>query len=264
MQSRQIQVFGFIGSAVLILFIVIFLGQDFHRLFLKYSENLPFSSVSDAQVAKEASAAATSAKHIAEKAVIANRDDNKKSVPVMQPAKEAAAEANMPAKVAAKSETVQKSDAVQALTTKQKEKVPAVAKVKEPVVASDMQKPAASPVPSDPSAVNKEIRTILGTVPFFRHSMALTSKNKAVLDSVVKRLGTLPYPYTLDVEGHTEAGIAAGVSETMAARVEAYLRRKLPGVTIRTIGYADAYPIIDDPKNKENRRVEIIVRRSDG
>ncbi len=220
MQSKQIQLFGFIGSAVLILFIVIFMGKDFYNLFLKYNENLLFLPVSDVQVSQEASAA------------VAVED-----------------------KIAKKSEVSQKSDV---------EKAPVVAKKKENVSSPELQKSIVSEASFDLSTVNKEIRAMLGTVPFFRYSMALTSKNKAVLNSVSEKLTALPYSYTLDIEGHTEAGISAHVSETMATRVEAYLKRKLPGVTIRTIGYANAYPIIDDPKNRENRRVEIIVRRSDG
>jgi len=50
MQSRQIQVFGLIGSVVLILFIVIFLGKDFHQLYLKYGGENLIPSFHDEQV----------------------------------------------------------------------------------------------------------------------------------------------------------------------------------------------------------------------
>jgi len=259
MQSRQIQLFGFLGSAVLILFIVIFLGRDFHRVFLKYSGSLPFAAESDVQVIEKRSITATSVKHTAKKALVSVKDDSKRSIPVEHSGKDTAAKTHIPVKVTeqvVKSQEEQKSDAVKVSVVKQKKKDPVVTKAKAHDVLSS--------APFDLFSINKEIHAMLGTVPFFHNGIALTSKNKAVLDRVAEKLQTLPFPYVIEVEGHTEAGIAAGVSETMALRVEAYLHQKIPALMIRTIGYADAYPIIDDPESKENRRVEIIIRRREG
>lgn len=246
MQSRQIQVFGVIGSAVLILFIVIFLGRDFHSLFHKYSESLPFSPLNEApQEVKKTSGVVVESEVVSEKAVVETENRNnenigKKSLSVMQSVKEAGAEENLPAKVTG------------IIESKQKKKVSEV--------ATDAKKPVVSNASSSLSMINKEIRTMLRAAPFFQHSMALTSKNKKVLDQVSKKIAVLSSPFILRIEGHTEAGIATNVSEVMAERVGAYLRRKLPGVQIRMVGYANEYPIIDDPKNKENRRIEILIK----
>jgi len=56
----------------------------------------------------------------------------------------------------------------------------------------------------------------------------------------------------LETYNHVYALLDKDVSEKMVFSVASYLRRKLPAVVIDTFGYADAYPIIDDPASKEN------------
>ncbi len=233
MQSRQIQVFGLIGSAVLVLFIVIFLGKDFHRLYLKHAGEISHEVVAEGNTPAET--------EVIKVPVVAE------AVSQQQP--KTVAETSVPA---VKQEEEVASPPVQ----EERTKVNGTGQAK---VESDLP-----PVRAEtPETINKEIARLLREAHFFRYSMALTQKNKALLDKVADRLSEISFPYMIEIEGHTERGLSKRASEQMARGVEAYLQNRLPGVTIKIVGYGDAYPIIDDPESLENRRVEIIVRRRD-
>lgn len=91
----------------------------------------------------------------------------------------------------------------------------------------------------------------------------LRPKEKAVLREIAERLRTLPFAYSVAVEGHTSAGHSKKETLLMAKRAGSFLKKILPGTEITEVGYGTLYPISDDLKNPVNRRIEIIVRRSD-
>jgi outer membrane protein OmpA-like peptidoglycan-associated protein len=249
MQSRQIQVFGLIGSVVLILFIVIFLGKDFHQLYLKYGGENLIPSFHDEQVVMEADVV----KNLTERL---NRESSQVLENIQE--KENASPEKSVSKRVVESSIVSKADTIEKAV-----KLPAaiqngsVAAVQD-ISASENKLSAEEEI----KILNKEISMLLQQVPFFKFSMALTPKNKKVLDQIALKLSSSGFAYSITVEGHTEAGVSARSSETMALRVARYLKEKIPGITVETVGYGNMYPIIDDPYNTENRRVEIIVRRS--
>jgi len=91
----------------------------------------------------------------------------------------------------------------------------------------------------------------------------LRPKEKAVLREIAEQLRTLPFAYSVVVEGHTSAGHSKKETLLMAKRTASFLKKIVPGVAITEVGYGTLYPIIYDLKDPENRRIEIIVRRSD-
>jgi outer membrane protein OmpA-like peptidoglycan-associated protein len=248
MQSRQIQVFGLIGSVVLILFIVIFLGKDFHQLYLKYGGENLIPSFHDEQVVMEANVVKNLTERLNRESsqILENRQQKEAAV-----SDESVSESH-PESVVSKVDSEQNTAVVN--TVVQNGSLTTVEKVSSSEKKLSPQE--------EIKVLNKEIRTLLAQVPFFKFSMALTPKNKKVLDQIALKLSSLGFAYSITVEGHTEAGVSARSSETMAMRVAGYLTEKIPGITVETVGYGNRYPIIDDPRNIENRRVEIIVRRS--
>ncbi|RUM68987.1 MAG: hypothetical protein DSZ05_00160 [Sulfurospirillum sp.] len=268
MQSRQIQVFGVIGSSVLVLFIVIFLGADIQRLLQNFTQGtISLTPISDDQVVMEASAV----KDLTDRINSESREllQSMQAHKVQTEYKEYKVQTEQPEKKTPQTLTEQERESVPVDVTQQPSQITGMSDDVQAKALSDIEVqkrvvPDIEVNTETTESVNSEIRTLLRSVPFFRHSEGLTPENERVLDAIAEKLTSIDYPYTLVVEGHTESGSVPDMSEKMAFDVASYLKRKLSAVVIDSVGYADAYPIIDDPANIENRRVEIIVRRSEG
>ncbi len=278
-QSRQIQLFGFLGTSILILFIVIFLGKDFYALYLHYLSGGEVSvleeaakaqrrdpGLSEAAPATEPRSAITADK--SEAVAAAERDDSVQ--PHIQPLQKSGEAFQPPAPVTTKREVkesvvnsgfvnsaVQEPSAAAPSETAMSDSGPlGVQKVKVVKVSETKSRE------SDVRAINHRFHLLLQERPFFHSALRLTDANRALLDRVADSVRALPFAAELVVEGHTAQGIAPARSRKMAKIVARYLRTKLPGLKIMTAGYANTYPISDDLKDPANTRIEIIVRRS--
>ena len=245
MQSRQIQTFGLIGTSVLILFIVIFLGKDFHKLYQYYMNDIALSGMGDEQIVMESHAVENLKNILNEEGsrMLAGYDKEKS---VQNKADET--EKIIPAAVKTDKKTVLPTSVK---STVQKNPPKAVSEAVQKTVSE-----------RTPASVTKKLRYLLGGTPFFHNGLQLTDANTAVLDQVAAQLQKLPYSYKLEVEGHTEKGAGKYFSQKMAEETAAYLKKKLPSVKIKSIGYGSLYPVSDNIQDLANRRIEIIVRRS--
>ena len=291
MQSRQIQIFGLIGTMILILFIVIFLGKDFHQLYLNYTQNNTLPTLSDDQIVMDAHVVRELEEKLNEESetVLAGYSTQSSEATAMAEEKskdsgpsvkaEVTTEAtvtaasihsdeNVPDKFSKAASETESSTEAKLKTATEQEKVekavvskPATASVSVTQVEAEKKEPGILPV--ETAAINKTIHQILEKGAFFHHGLVLSGENRALLDQVAKKVQPLGSGYMLEVEGHTKQGVAKGVSGKMAMKAAEYLRMKLPGVIVTTVGYGDEYPISDDLKDDSNTRIEVIVRRSE-
>jgi len=251
MQSRQIQLFGIIGTAVLILFTVIFFGKDFYHLYLNFTRGTTLPSLSDEQIVMEAEAV----KNLQERL-------DKEAAPMLKKFRpELKSEKSISEMTTGVVETTSIKKVESHLSKAEQQSVSSVQQ--EPPSVQKSEKSISQESAVTLPVLNREIRLMMRQVPFFRHSMALTKENKAILDQIVEKIELLSKPFHIVVEGHTEASVSKNTSETMAMRVKQYLIQKLPDVEIESVGYGNDYPIIDEANNKENRRVEILIRRDE-
>ena len=290
MQSRQIQIFGLIGTMILILFIVIFLGKDFHQLYLNYTQNSTLPTLSDDQIVMDAHAVRELEEKLNEEseAVLAGYSLQSSESTAMTEEKgrdfapsvkeevhtEATVSAalvqsdeNVPDKLSKEAgETEYSADDISKPAAEEEKVEKAV--VSKPVSASvsvtqtEAEKKEPGILPVETAKINKTIHQILEKGTFFHHGLVLSGENRALLDQVAKKVKALGSGYVLEVEGHTKQGVAKAVSGKMAIKAAAYLRKKLPGVTVTTVGYGNEYPVSDDLKDDSNTRIEVIVRRS--
>ena len=249
MQSKQIQLFGVVGTAVLILFTVIFFGKDFYQLYLKYTQGTTLPALSDEQIVMEADAM----KNLQERL-------DKEAAPMLKeyhPQNES--------KKSSVAETEEASLSQTETVTPLHEKLHKKASEEElsAVLAEKNEAKEAKADVFSLKDINARLRGLMREGSFFRHSMALSKANKEILDQVAATIKEIPEAFYVVVEGHTEAGVSRSTSETMALRVKQYLAEKLPGVKIESVGYGNEYPVIDEAANKENRRVEILIRRGE-
>ncbi len=276
MQSRQIQIFGLLATSLLILFIVIFLGKDFYRLYQSYTQSSELPALDDDQIVMQSYAVENLKQMLdmeqgtkAEKAV---EKVSKTDTSLSQSQREEAAagdvahvaktDAVSPQRAAAVSQSAPvKRPVAEAQQIDTTERETATVAANRP---ADTQK-SAPVVIAEPETLakrNRRIHRMLQNAHLFANGTKLAASDRKVLESVVADLGSLEAPYRLEIEGHTRAGVPERVSLQMARATADYLRERLPGVRIGTVGYGNRYPISDDPYDKENRRVEIIVRRS--
>ncbi len=276
MQSRQIQIFGLLATSMLILFIVIFLGKDFYRLYQSYTQSSSLPALDDDQIVME-SYAVENLKQMLDmeqgtKAKQAARKVSQTDASLSQSRREEAAagdvahiaktEAVSPQRAAAVGQSAPvkypAAEAQQIDTTESEAATTAANR------SADTKKstPVVMAEPETLAKRNRRIHRMLQNAHLFANGTKLTISDRQVLERIVADLGSLETPYRLEIEGHTRAGVPQRVSLQMAQATAAYLREKLPGVAIGTVGYGNRYPISDDPYDSENRRVEIIVRRS--
>lgn len=109
--------------------------------------------------------------------------------------------------------------------------------------------------------INTLIKNLLQEGKFFQQTNSLQNDDKMILDKVVVLLKNISYPYVLEIEGHTQKGVAVQVSQDMAKKVQSYIQKFLNDIKIETKGYANMYPVSDDLYSSVNRRIEILVRR---
>ncbi len=290
-QSRQIQVFGFLATFILILFIVIFLGKDFYTLYQHYMHKDVSMQLDDTQVIRDA-AQNSAVTHISNenKPTVVKMEKSLGSPP--QKSDDIRTIAPVNGVEISKSEPQEAASGTSGLLEKEVSPKSAVEVEKEagagtenvavdtlksatvsvetlPVDQQKAEMPSAqksTPATITPleeiQALNHNIHILLQKVPFFHGTLQLTAENRKILDQVVKMLKALPYPYVLEVEGHTASGLPSSRSKKMAQTAAGYLQKEMPNVKIETSGYGNRYPISDDLKDPANTRIEIIVRRS--
>ena len=234
--------FGLLTTLLLTLFIVIFLGKDFRPLF----ENSDLQSTSE-------SASETMMTETAVKSPL-SQENKPETLPDDHPEP---ALGQTPVSVTAEHEP----QTLQAEAHVSKE---------HPVEATAGERArslseADSTTPQQRlRGLNHRIHMLMQSHPFFHHAMRLGREETALLDRIAEMIRKLPADVTVVAEGHTASGEAAAESRKMAEITAEYLRRKLPGREIGAVGYGTRYPISDDPADRANRRVEIILRRREG
>jgi outer membrane protein OmpA-like peptidoglycan-associated protein len=281
MQSRQIQIFGLIGTAILLLFIVIFLGKDFHHLYQHYFQHETLPALNDDQIVMDAHTVRELEEKLNEESetVLAGykaesnkmdmtRDSEASDILQTERSEETAVLEEEQSRI------IKTSTSSEVATTAQSEKIEHVKRVSDESSKSAIKpestiapgtnaasKPERSAV--DLTEVNIELKNIIGNGAFFHHELTLTQDNRKILDEAAKEIERIGSGYRLEVEGHTKEGLAKAYSMKMAEKVAAYLRKVLPGIVITTVGYGNEYPISDDLNDASNTRIELIVRRSE-
>jgi outer membrane protein OmpA-like peptidoglycan-associated protein len=288
MQSRQIQIFGLIGAAILILFIVIFLGKDFHKLYLEYLQSKTLPTLKDDQVVMDAHAVKVLEEKLDEESESVLAEYKTKSVDaegsvnharsvtlndsriVNERSREAEDKPKKPL-------VVHKTDSVSNINDRHSKDNIAIEVEKKanhenilqsvskvlPVTNVQKERVAKPLAASDTTVLNRAIHQVVEKGAFFHNGLSLTQQNRDILDNVIEKIKELGSGYSVEVEGHTKRGLAKSYSKQMASETANYLQKGLPGVVIKSVGYGDEYPVIDDLEDVRNTRIEIIVRRSE-
>lgn len=118
-------------------------------------------------------------------------------------------------------------------------------------------------------STQSKINTILMENPIYfkKNSNELTLTSKQVLDRIIDIVNrTTEEIEAMRIAGHTDASGSAvynkRLSEKRAQSVRDYLiEHRIHIPRIETVGYGEEQPITDNPYDKENRRVEITIRR---
>jgi outer membrane protein OmpA-like peptidoglycan-associated protein len=280
MQSRQIQIFGLIGTAILLLFIVIFLGKDFHQLYQHYFQNETLPVLNDDQIVMDAHAVRELEEKLNEESetVLAGYKADSDKTDMKS---ELAAAASDVSKMGRSDETavleeeqpsmIKTNASSEVVTTAQSEKIVQVSKessksaIKPQTYVAPAMTAASKPEPSavDLTEVNRKLRNIIENGAFFHQGLILTPDNRKLLDEAAKEIERIGSGYRLEIEGHTKEGLSKAYSLKMAEKTAAYLRKVLPDIVITTVGYGNEYPISDDLNDVGNTRIELIVRRSE-
>ncbi len=118
--------------------------------------------------------------------------------------------------------------------------------------------------------IQRKINITLQKNPIYfqRNSDKLVGKSKKTLDKIITLVNKSNLKFSFTVEGHTDASGDAEynkyLSQKRANTVQNYLlSHHLNIKTISALGMGEEKPITADPYKKENRRVEIHIRKGD-
>jgi outer membrane protein OmpA-like peptidoglycan-associated protein len=117
----------------------------------------------------------------------------------------------------------------------------------------------------DKKKIQKKVNLILKKYPvYFKfNSDLLTLKSKKTLDKILNTLKSTKAKFKLEVEGHSNAvgnkAYNKRLSQKRAESVKSYLIKHYKNIKIHAKGYGSEKPFTKNPKDKKNRRVEIII-----
>ncbi len=256
-ESRQIQLFGLLGSLILVLFIVIFLGRDFYQLYLQNFQNPQIPGLSDEQIVMEAQAVDQLQEQLDEEGAALLEAYTKRQ--------EGAVAVEKP-----ENNSLQTTVASDVLLHRQKDNAAHESAAASKEITEEEREKKAEPVHNaevvltqaeDIRGLNRRIHRQLQKVMPGSGDQLLSEEFRQTLQEVVSVLRDLPFACSIEVEGHTPEGVSKRKSQQMAQQVADYLKGLLADVPVRSVGYGSTYPISDDLRDPANRRVEIIVRR---
>ena len=118
--------------------------------------------------------------------------------------------------------------------------------------------------------IKEKITTLLKDNPIYFKisSSTIHQDSKEGLNKIVRALKELSYGVVVTVEGHTDAiGDAffnKKLSQKRANSIKFYLEKGgLDHLIIESIGYGEEQPLVNNPNDKQNRRVEIVLKRGE-
>ncbi len=273
MRSREIQIFGFVTATLLILFIVIFLGKDFYRLYTERGESVTLPDLQDDQIVMDSHAVKVLQEVLDEEsadmmgAAASGKESNagdssQKGVPSPERSEAVINEPEISGAGPMEGEVLQNIAEGSSEERGTLRKIDEEEALQTPVT-HNAELPATAVTDGSDEVVqlNREIHRIVTAEPLFDKHERLTVSGKKILEEVTAKLTHLPFPYAIVVEGHTSSSIPEVSGKEMAEEAALFLRERLPEKKITTVSYGSTYPLSDDLSDNLNTRIEIVIRR---
>jgi len=116
--------------------------------------------------------------------------------------------------------------------------------------------------------IQKDINKIIKNHPiYFKFgSDKITANGKKTLNKIIKLIKSYKEPLSITIEGHTNAvgneDYNKLLSKKRADAVRRYILNNTKNIkSVSTIGYGSQKPLYKNPKDKRNRRVQIIINK---